>query len=385
MDKVNKISLIQSFALIALVLFSFLIRVIFLRVPESFIFDEVHYFSAVDSILGGNSPQAFHPPLAFLIMALGKLLFKSEFIGIRIFSVVAGVCGIFFTYLLAKRLSGDFLIPFLAGLFLTFDPLWFVFSRIGMLDIFLALFLLAFVYFYISRNFPAAALFLGLALSTKYIAAFFMAGIFLYGIFCALRGQRGMRELVKLILFFVVGPFIVYWLINGFTFHSFSVIFFFDKILKNLDYLSSISSAAAYTSPWWSWFIIPQYLSATVLIQEPQGKFLREIIMLENPNFLWVGALSVIVSFWLGIKEKNKNLLLIVFFFLLLYLPYALFSRATYLYYILPALPLLHICLSVFLVRFFYCGRFKFLLFLAVLQAAFVFFYLYPLLTGRAI
>ncbi len=88
-----------------------------------------------------------HPPLGKWLIALGEWAFGMNSFGWRFPSLVAGTILVAATIRLGRRLSRSTLVGALAGVLLTFDGLAFTMSRIGLLDIFQAMFLVLAVSF----------------------------------------------------------------------------------------------------------------------------------------------------------------------------------------------------------------------------------------------
>lgn len=86
---------------------------------------------------------AVHPPLGKWIIAVGEQLFGMNSFGWRIGSVVFGTLMVLMVIRLARRLSRSTMVGAIAGILITLDGLSFVMSRIGLLDIFQAFFLVA--------------------------------------------------------------------------------------------------------------------------------------------------------------------------------------------------------------------------------------------------
>ncbi len=154
---------------------AFVIRVVNLGYPNKIVFDETYYAkdayallrwgyernwpdSANDSIAAGDlhrvvqgmddcvkdcSAFIVHPQVGKWLIASGEWLFGMNAFGWRFASLVFGALLILVTIRLVRRVSRSTLIGGLAGLLLTFDGLAFVMSRIALLDIFLAVFILA--------------------------------------------------------------------------------------------------------------------------------------------------------------------------------------------------------------------------------------------------
>lgn len=114
------------------------------------IFDEKHYVPQTAQVLrnGGYEDNPgyeliVHPPLAKQLMAIGQELFGYDGIGWRFASALAGAITILLIVRIARRLTRSDLLGALAGVLLIADGVSHVQSRMGMLDIFLALFVVA--------------------------------------------------------------------------------------------------------------------------------------------------------------------------------------------------------------------------------------------------
>ncbi len=149
----------------AITLLAFFIRIVGLSQPKGIIFDETYYAKDAWSLLvfgfegswsenvnaavaqgdasGLGAAGAFivHPPLGKWLIASGEALFGLNSFGWRIAAVVFGSLLVAATIRLARRLSRSTLIGAIAGILLTFDGLAFTMSRIALLDIFQAAFL----------------------------------------------------------------------------------------------------------------------------------------------------------------------------------------------------------------------------------------------------
>jgi dolichyl-phosphate-mannose-protein mannosyltransferase len=205
-----------------------------LRVPRALIFDETYYVKDAWSILNHGVElnlvpnanaiiQAGHtnifaacngtaacgeyvvqPEMGKLLIAWGEAMFGLNSFGWRFASAVFGSLAILLMCRIARRLTRSTLLGCLAGLLMTFDGLEFVLSRTGILDIFLMFFVLAaFGCVLIDRDASRAALaagvacreggaagprlgirrwrvaagiFLGLAVATKWNAAWYIIG-----------------------------------------------------------------------------------------------------------------------------------------------------------------------------------------------------------------
>ena len=153
-----------SLGVFALALF---LRLWHLGTPREFAFDETYYAKdawsmlhfgyarnyadgADAKILAGHTMDQFasgpemvvHPDVGKWLIALGEKAFGMDPLGWRVASAVIGSLMVLVMVRLARRVTGSTMLGLLAGLLLCFDGMQLVLSRLALLDIFLAFFLL---------------------------------------------------------------------------------------------------------------------------------------------------------------------------------------------------------------------------------------------------
>ena len=137
--------------------------------PHEFAFDETYYakdgwslwehgyarnwVDKADKVIldGRMSPRlqtdsptmVVHPELGKWLIGLGEQLFGFEPFGWRVASAVVGTLMVLVMVRLVRRLTGSTLLGGVAGLLLALDGLHFVLSRLALLDIFVAFFLIS--------------------------------------------------------------------------------------------------------------------------------------------------------------------------------------------------------------------------------------------------
>lgn len=111
------------------------------------IFDEKHYVPQGAQVLRNHGYEdnpgyelIVHPPLGKQLIAIGEWLFGYDGVGWRFASALAGTLTILLVVRIARRMSRSDLIGAIAGVLLIADGVSHVQSRMGMLDIFLAFF-----------------------------------------------------------------------------------------------------------------------------------------------------------------------------------------------------------------------------------------------------
>ena len=152
---------------LAITALAFVVRLVNLGYPKNLVFDETYYAKdgwtiwkygyekqwpdkINDQVVAGktdvylNQPEfVVHPPLGKWLIGLGEQLFGMNSFGWRFMPLVFGTLLVLITIRMARRLSRSTLVGAIAGILLTFDGLSFVMSRIALLDIFQAFFLVA--------------------------------------------------------------------------------------------------------------------------------------------------------------------------------------------------------------------------------------------------
>jgi dolichyl-phosphate-mannose--protein O-mannosyl transferase len=128
---------------------------------------------------------------------------------------------------------------------------------------------------------------------------------------------------------------------------------------------------------WWSWPILlrPIYLYTS----DEVGGWVARIYAMGNPIVFWFGLVSIITSAVTAFVERNKNLGLVVFSYLIFFAPWALSPRIMFLYHYLPSIPFLAIATGYVL------RRNPKLIFTYSLICLLVFIYFYPHWAGLQI
>ncbi|MGY2064525.1 dolichyl-phosphate-mannose--protein mannosyltransferase [Blastococcus sp. SYSU DS0619] len=116
--------------------------------PSDLVFDEAYYPpEARELLIWGheyNRGYTFivHPPLGKWLIAAGEQVFGYTSFGWRFPSAVAGSIAVVVLFRLGRRLTGSTLVGLFAGVLLIVDGFAFTISRIGLLDVFLQVFVL---------------------------------------------------------------------------------------------------------------------------------------------------------------------------------------------------------------------------------------------------
>jgi hypothetical protein len=184
------------------------IVIAFIEPSYSFVDDLIYVGSAIHMVLdqqcapaAGNLCNYEHPPLAKLLMALGFEIFgRAQVVGNlpgiginqlggRIFQIITASFMAPLTYLIVNRMSGNWRMASLAGLFVLVDPLFFSLSLTAGIDVAMVFFaelaLLPYVYgSHLGKlnSFFLTGFVLGLSLLSKETAVFIILAIISYNL-----------------------------------------------------------------------------------------------------------------------------------------------------------------------------------------------------------
>jgi len=356
---------LNTILLIGILLFSLGTRIYRLNLPKEKYFDEVYHAFTAGLVLH-NDPMAWewwnphpegfayewtHPPLAKLGMAVGMFVFGENGFGWRIVQAILGTGSVFLVYLLAKQIFKDKLVGLFSAFVFSLDGLALVMSRIGMNDSYLLFFSLLSIYLFIRNNNLLSAIAFGLAISSKWSAIYVLPILFV--------SHFVFKKKIKVsYLSFLILPVVIYIASYGIMFKTGHTWDQFVEVQKQMWwYHTNLVAEHPYTSPAWSWplLIRPIYLYDG---QEIDNQVAR-IYAFGNPIVFWFGLFSIILSFVISVKEKIKQstdvvkrLGLVIFSYLIFFLPWIASPRIMFLYHYLPSIPFLAIASGFVLRRF---------------------------------
>ena len=400
-----------------IVVFGIGVRLYRLEIPDSYYFDEVYFAFTAQEMAKGNryawestaeAPEDLayewtHPPLGKEISALGIIAFGDNTFGWRFFQAVFGGLGVLFIYLLGENLFRSKGAGVLAALLYSMDGFFFVLSRITMVDIFMADFLLLASLFVVkyagSRKnvyLMLAGFFCGAAVSIKWSGVYileFLAGVSLFMIYyfevyqSSTEGKSFIISLMKIFprmfFAFILVPFLVYLATYIPFFYYGNSFWDFIQLQQNMYiYHRGVTEAHPYQSSWWQWPILMRPL---YMYFEDLGKgFRANIYLLGNPFIWWTG----LVFFFLGIvqviRKEMPALVFAVVSVFAYWLPWAFSPRKiTFIYHFMPSFLFILLISGYFLNQLWSkSNKGKVLVSLYLLVAAGVFVYFYPILAA---
>ena len=383
--------------------------------PNGQVFDEIYFGVFAHDDLKGISYFDPEPPLSKLVIASGEWLygwFRATFqgaqgdyadlgfntFGWRIMSCIFGSLCVPMMYLLARKLWPNRLFAIAAATLSCFDGMFFVQSRIGMIDIFpIFLILLSYTMFLVhlesrsERDAIATLLLtgvaLGLAVAAKWICLAALASIVFFLVMRpALRrfgisvgegaaawrwgladgpglpgGARSILYVPAALLAFAVIPVAIYlasW-IPFFTRHQFNSLGdLIDYQKQAYLYHATLTATHPYGSAWYSWPFLIRPVAYYFEGQAPLGTdavtghpLVAGIVDLGNPLIWWASIPAVLSLPYFVLRHRSFPAAVILVGFATQYLPWARVSRVLFLYHMFGGLVFMVLALAFVLVR----------------------------------
>ena len=221
----------------AVLVLSFIFRLIKVGYSDNGmpVFDEKHYVPQASQMIfnGGleNNPGyglIVHPPLGKVLMSWGQHLFGYTPVGWRFSSLVAGIVITALIMVIVHKLTKNFVLTTVAGVLSNLDGTIFTMSRTGMLDIFLAAFILlgaTFIVFDLYQDnsdtpwcmrwyLMLSGLSFGLAMAVKLSGAYYAAFAGIVLVLHTIPSSRSVRETARAtgmgLIYYMVIPVTVF-------------------------------------------------------------------------------------------------------------------------------------------------------------------------------
>ncbi|MGH2740063.1 MAG: phospholipid carrier-dependent glycosyltransferase [Actinomycetota bacterium] len=350
--------------------------------PEEKVFDETYYasdgcwYAGIDYRKCGLDDDVerswVHPPLGKQLIAVGIDGFGNRSLGWRMAGAAAGTVTVALAGALGFLLFGSALWAGVGALLLATESLHFVQSRIAMVDVFLAMFVvLGFLLLVADRRrvdagsrparaFPplqlAAGAAFGAAIASKWSGLLALLGGAILAVAWGWRRRRDERspglallraEGIGLVLAFAVVPFAVYlltylpWLAaRGFDLGAWA-----DQHRGMADFhlgLSTLNESGdpihPYMSRAWTWLFL---LRPVAYFWEGTDFTGAEILAIGNPALFWGGVIVIPYLAYIWRKRKDWTAGAILVAILAQYLPWLIVARPLFLFYMTPVSPFL--------------------------------------------
>ncbi len=336
---------------------------------SSTVFDEIYYVSSAKQYIDGVAPYVdVHPPLGMLIIAIGLILLGITPFAWRLIPNLFGILLVPIMYIFANKIFKDRRLATIATVLVMVEFMHYTISRLAFLDSILTLFIVLnyyFLYCYVSKRLSGggfkqsikylylSALFLGFGIATKLNAAFSAPAIFVWAFYCEVIASKfTIKQIITktlyILLIFTLIPLSVYILSYIPYYHSMHAnnIFSFviDRYQHMYDYqVNGLKNAThPYASKWWTWPLLITPISISYwqeAIPSPTGLISASIVLMGNPAIYWASIPAVLILIYKWIAKPNHIIAFILVAIFAQYLPYAFFTRISFIYYFYPVTP----------------------------------------------
>jgi dolichyl-phosphate-mannose--protein O-mannosyl transferase len=421
---------LDVWAPIVVTLLAGLLRFVGLGHPHAVIFDETYYvkdawtqwnlgytstwpdeadasFASGDTDVYRTSPSfSVHPPLGKLLIGIGLWLFGAgNSFGWRFSTAVFGTALVLLVYLVTKTLTRSTPVATLAAFLLAIDGVGIVLSRVALLDVFLAFFILLAFWFVLldhrrqtarleaalaARAEPpwwgpliwnrpwlvAAGAAAGAATAVKWSGLYALAAIGLYAVVADALTRRRMKvtlwpaDAVRqgLVAFVALVPVaaVVYlstwtgWLLSdgGYDRHSADAspaTGFWSWVPVSLQSLWNFHTAVyrfhvglstphGYQSPAWQW---PLLVRPTSMYWEQDGDTVQAISSIANPLIWWAGVAAAVFLLYRLIRTRRASYAFVLTGIAATYVPWLLYpERTIFQFYTVAIVPFLVIAVA---------------------------------------
>lgn len=359
--------------------------------PHRYVFDETYYArdaclylghslgychapapATLAGALGIGPEQTFvHPELGKWLIALGERAFGYTTLGWRIPSAVFGTGLVVLVFLLGRRLFGRWGAA-VAGFLAAIDFVLIEQSRLAMLDIFLAFFVVLgflFVVFDYERVRAGAShggavdlgwrvavgLAFGAAIAVKWSGAFAFAGavvlMLIWHVGGALRrppaqpGPGPVAEAAVTIAALGVPAAAVYLLSYGkwFAQHRYSLGVFAQLQHAMLSYQLHLTTPNPYQTRAWTW----PFTISPIAYWHLAGKLdAHQILLFPNPGVWWAALPAGGWMLYRAVRGRHQAERIVMSGWLVQYLPWLAVSRPLFFFYMTPVTPFMDLALA---------------------------------------
>ena len=317
------------------------------------------------------------PTFPKAIMALSLLVFGDNLVAMRIPSLILGILAIPVVYLIVLRLSNRSTAT-VAAFLLSFENLFFMHGRVGVLDIYPLFFSALAVLLALHNHYLCGILSAALAANGKFVGIVILPVILLI-ILMQNTGSSKRAQVKRLSLHSLIGVGLA-----ATIFLTFNTLFFIEKnplmLLQKTGselLVYQIPLIGGFQSNPWEWLLNQRPLSIKIW-----GTFNASLSYdgtgYANPLILFLAIPTLAVMLDWAIRKKDKLALISAGWFLFTYLPYYLLvwsNRQLFMFYFLQCIP--PICIGIAHMLNDVPKSFKYG-YLAMVMVAFV--YLYPYL-----
>lgn len=396
-------------------------------------FDEIYHPRNAWEIANNHIMYAtVHPLFGTNLIALSIKLFGMNTLAWRLPGVIAGILIVPLMYAIAKLIFQKRNLAAIAALLCACDFMHLTTSRIGTLEPFSVLFILAMFYFMIKYYYTnffdtsfkktlgillASGIFMGIAISTKWTGCYSALGLALllfsnlfrrmYEYFQAKKALKNVEELsdneaheallikdffwkkfwctiLCCFFFFIVIPAAIYWLTylpdRVWGNEAWSIANVWKQNMYMYNYHVNLKATHPYSSVWYMWIVDarPIWYSYSV---DAQG-ISHSISCFSNPLLTWMGLIAFISTAVNLLMKRNKEAWIILVGYLSAFLPWLFITRCVFAYHFYPSSCFLILMVVYFLNKFIHTAKGKWFICIFLTAYVILFFAFLPATAG---
>jgi 4-amino-4-deoxy-L-arabinose transferase-like glycosyltransferase len=280
-----------------------------------------------------------HAPAGWMLLGAWDFLLPGHFEAFgnpvnsgRVLMLLLHAASVFFLFQIARKFSGGLLAPTIACFFFNFSPLGIYYQRMVLLDNIMVFWVLLSIYLLLRREsqlFSGAwsGLAFGLAVVCKENAIFFAPTIF-YLLFRRAQGDPNRRFAMTLWLFAASAPVLTYFLLA--TLKG-------ELLPSDLSFNLNHSPQGHVSLLYEMWYQLHRNQGTLIT----NGSFLYTMWLPKDPFLLAAGAAAMLISLYLGWRNKERNLSFLVAGTLAAEIAFYLLRGSVILdFYVIPLIPL---------------------------------------------
>jgi dolichyl-phosphate-mannose-protein mannosyltransferase len=369
-----------------------------LGTPKKLYWDETIHVNAARAILYGEPSARDYPPLGREILLVSLVLFGDTPAGARGLSALCGAGGVGLIFLIARRLTQKTMIGVFTALLLISEPIFYLHSRLGMLDIFVTFFMILSFWIFLKirertpeQRLPSLYYLLGTALGLGFSIK--MLASVLYPIFLAdlvwsalkIKDPRRKKiHLLHLFAAFSLPTLIIFW--GAYAVLGYSLTGIKDHLTWYYSFMSTFKGNRLIISKWYEWLIVKTpiwYLKMDV------DKSHSVAVVATGNHLIWIGAEIFFVALLFCWRWVRKEIYFIHMIIVAQFVFWGI-KPTTHIYYMTAVVPFYVLLIGVFLQCMMdrFPSKKKYIQFDTVvfLVCSFLIFgYYFPLLSGRPI
>ena len=316
----------------------------------SYLTDEGIYVERAWAVIREDrlSPQTYyydHAPGGWLLLAAWEFLLPNHFEMFgnpvnsgRVLMLLVHVASVFFLFEIARKLSGGLLAPVIATFLFNFSPLAIYYQRMVLLDNLMVFWVLLSIYLLVrSQVRPSAGFWSGLAFGISVITkenAIFFAPTLIYLLSRRTKGDPGRRFAMALWLFAAGISLLGYLLYAALKGELFPPQIDFSLIHQPQGHVSLLYEL---------WYQVHRNQGTLFT----HGSYLYTMWLPKDKYLLAGGLAAMLISLYLGWRDKERNLGFLVAGTLALEIAFYLARGSVILdFYVIPLIPMFALCIA---------------------------------------